>query len=198
MPERRRKAEEKYQKTIARLDSKQADPKIVPAQKKPAMPKGPSSLVTSKKAPTATTQPQSAKALKPITAPGPNTRLPPTLVSSRKQAPVPTNPSPMRHTAALSSSKTTLGYSKGRAASANIRKTVLPKKDQAPGVPDASLAPAMYIKRHGNPSFGSDMWLRCRALGYFDEDEDKNTEEPRDVGRDWVQEEAEKDFELTF
>ncbi|KAL9105213.1 MAG: hypothetical protein Q9187_008763, partial [Circinaria calcarea] len=96
---------------------------------------------------------------------------------------------------------TTMGYSKGRAASANLRKTILPSKadKSAPEVPDPTLAPAVYIQRFGIPPFGSEMWTRCQASGCFDEDEDEEWEERwRGGAGDLLREEAERDFELTW
>ena len=128
------------------------------------------------------------------------------LVARPKMTPAPTNPSPMRHNAAVAASKTTMGYSKGRATSVTLRKSVLPKKDVKTGsdeVPDTSLAPAEYIRRYGVPRLGSEMWIRCRAVGCFDENEGPSLEEvfagDHPHGLDTLlREEAEQDFQLTF
>lgn len=146
------------------------------------------------------------------------------------QPPQPTNPSTMRHTAASALSKTTIGHSKGRATSAAMRLKAggrpLPatakeninnknKRDTAAPAPaeitpaDHSslsyLAPEAYIQRHGVPRMGSDQWIRCYRLGYFDEEgglrQQQRDREEENVGGmdaldDWIREEAERDFQL--
>ncbi|KAI9809705.1 MAG: hypothetical protein M1825_000137 [Sarcosagium campestre] len=57
--------------------------------------------------------------------PGKTSKLPTSLLSRPKREVKPSNPSPMRHTAAAASSKSTIGYSKGRATS-NTLKAVAP------------------------------------------------------------------------
>ena len=108
----------------------------------------------------------------------------------------------MRHTAATAASKTTVGYSKGRATSATLRKTVIPQKSDkraaGPEIPDVTLAPAIYIQRYGVPPFGSDMWVRCRDTGCFDEDDSWEESWNRRNSRDVFLEEAEQEFELTL
>ena len=200
----RKEAEDQYQKTVADIEAETA-----PVPKKSAPSSGPSTLKT--KAATATvSQPKgSALALKPNSKPGiPSARshLNCNLVSRHQKTALPTNPSPMRHTAATAASKTTMGYSKGRAASATLRKTVLPSeptKTDENVVPDTELAPADYIQRYGVPKFGSEMWIRCKRSGCFDEDEGPSLEEvfggDKAGGLDaYLREEAEQDFQLTF
>lgn len=100
----------------------------------------------------------------------------------------PANPSPMRHTAAVASSRSTLGYSKGREALAALKeetgktksssKTSKPtnkKKGEKENETD-SLSPELYMQLYGPPAFGTEMWSRCEIAGYFD-DEAKTTEE---------------------
>lgn len=200
--EQKKKAEERYQKTIAALE-KQAEP----VKKKTAPSKGLLPTALPKRAASTFSHPKPTTALsKPvIKAPAPAKCKAPSLsstsISSKKKTPPPTNPSPMRHTASTAVSKTTMGYSKGRAASANLRKTILPPKidKSAPEVPDTTLAPAVYIQRFGIPPFGSEMWTRCKVSGCFDEDEDEEWEEgwKGDAG-DLLREEAERDFELSW
>ena len=197
--ETRKKAEEKYQRTMASLESKPG-----PIQKKTtSTTKGPPTI-TSKKAATALSQPKTTSATSQQTAKSSvlKSKLPSSLVTSRKKTPPPTNPSPMRHTAATAASKTTVGYSKGRATSATLRKTVIPQKSDkraaGPEIPDVTLAPAIYIQRHGVPPFGSDMWVRCRDTGCFDEDDSWEESWNRRNSRDLFLEEAEQEFELTL
>lgn len=116
-----------------------------------------------------------APARKPLTT-ATKARMPFSLLGGKKKTPPPTNPSPMRHTAAVTASRTTMGYSKGRATSSTIRKSILPKNKASTGasaeVPDTTLAPAVYIQKYGEPPVGSDMWIRCAQLGCFKDDDD--------------------------
>lgn len=99
-----------------------------------------------------------------------------------------------------------MGYSKGRAASATLHKTGLPKREvktSSNEIPDTSLAPVEYIQRYGVPRLGSEMWIRCKTAGCFDEDEGPSLEEifagDHPYGLDTLlREEAEQDFQLTF
>ena len=202
MPAHRHKVEETYQKVITSLKPERRHTKAAAKEKKAMLSKGPPSLVTSKKTPTTTAQPRSATALKPSISSTVRTKAPSGLISSGKQQPPPTNPSTMRHKAAISTSKTTLGYAKGRSASANLRKTILPKTDPVnsheAGVPDVTLAPAVYIQRYGNPRIGSEMWAKCLALGCFEDNAEEDPKEGREVGKDFIEEDAEREFQLTF
>ena len=199
----RNAAEEQYQKTIATIEAE-----TLPATKKSIPSKGPSTVKSKVAVASLSLPKQSGPALKtarPNTAPV-IPRLTTSLVARPKKTPAPTNPSPMRHNAAVAASKTTLGYSKGRATSATLRKTVLPKNEVNTGsneIPDTSLAPAEYIRRYGIPRLGSEMWIRCKAAGCFDEDEGPSLEEifagDQPHGLDTLlREEAEQDFQLTI
>lgn len=202
--EARKAAEERYNKAIAAIDAETA-----PATK-PSLPsKGPSALKSKVAAASLSLPKQSGPALK--TAPKPNPvpakpRLTTSLIARPKKTPTPSNLSPMHYNAAVAASKSTLGYSKGRAASATLRKTVLPKKEvksSSKETPDSSLAPAEYIRRYGVPEVGSEMWIRCKSVGCFDEDDGPSLEEifagDHPHGLDTLlREEAEQDFQLTF
>ena len=202
--EARKSAEEQYHKTIATIEAETA-----PATKTSLPSKGPSTL-KSKVAAASLSQPkQSGPSLKTASKPNnasADSRLTTALAARPKKTPAPTNPSSMRHNAAVAASKTSMGYSRGRAASATLRKTVLPKGEVKPGsneIPDTSLAPAEYIRRYGVPRIGSEMWMRCRAVGCFDEDEGPSLEEifagDHPHGLDMLlREEAEQDFQLTL
>ena len=203
MPEHRRKVEETYQKVITSLNPQRHTTKAAVNEKKAMLSKGPPPLVTSKKTPTTTAQSRSATALKPSITSKTRTKLPSAPIpSGRQQQPPPTNPSTMRHTAAVSTSKTTLGYAKGRSASANLRNPIIPKLDPIKKpeamVPDTTLAPALYIERYGNPPIGSEMWAKCLALGCFDSNAEEDPNVGREVGKDFVEEDAEREFQLTF
>ncbi|EFR02373.1 hypothetical protein MGYG_05369 [Nannizzia gypsea CBS 118893] len=106
----------------------------------------------------------------------------------KKETTEPTNPSSMRHAAAVASSRSTLGYSKGREVLAALReepsqsksssrtsRSTSRKKDQKENDTD-SLSPELYMQLYGPPAFGTEMWSRCKIAGYFD-DEVKTTEE---------------------
>lgn len=200
--EARKAAEEQYQKTIAAIEAETA------LETKTSLPSGGPSTIKSKVAAATLSLPkQSGPALKtsskPNNAPS-KPRLTTSLVSRPKKTPAPTNPSHMRHNAAVAASKTTMGYSKGRAASATLRRTVLPQKEVKTGsIHDNSLAPAEYIRRYGIPREGSEMWAHCRAAGYFDDDKGPSLEEifagDHPHGLDTLlREEAEQDFQLTL
>jgi len=195
----REAAEKQYQKTIAEIDAE-----TVSTMKKPAPMSRPSTLKSKSAAAALSQSKASASAPKASSkpfAPSAKSRLSTTLVSRPPRNPAPTNPSPMRHTAAVAASKTTMGYAKGRSTSATLRTTILPKKDSE--VPDTSLPPAEYISRYGVPRLGSEMWLTCKRAGCFDDDEGPSLEEifagDHPHGLDaLLREEAEQDFQLTF
>lgn len=201
--ENKKLAEEKYQKTMAALSVSPEQSKAT--LKKPAQFKGPSTL-NSKSAAAALSQPkQTAPASKPdssskssLIAAKPTTNLP-----RSKKNPQPTNPSTMRHNAASANSKTTIGHSKGRATSAALRKTALPFRDttKVAEVPDATLAPGLYIERYGVPKLGSEQWMRCNAAGCFDEEEADLQDSARggpNALDDLLREEAEQDFQFVL
>lgn len=206
----RREAEEKYQKTIAEL-STSPRPKN-PAAKKAVPSKGPSTL-NSKSAAATLSQPKAAAAMpahKPASKPSLPFSKPSSILSRPKRTPQPTNPSPMRHIAASAASKTTIGHSRGRIASAALKKNsmLLPPsrdvtttaKQQSEIQARALLPPAIYIERYGVPRVGSEMWIRCKDAGCFDQYEDAD-EEARDAGsklEDLWREEAERDFYLVL
>ncbi len=196
-PIRKKEAQEAYKKTMAALELMIREP-----SKKPTKTEGPS-MSTSKAAVTAlsnTKRPvlaakQQQKPMAPVKKTMP-------MVFRTRKTPPPTNPSEMRHAAAVAASKTTMGYSKGRVTSATMRKTVLPgKENQVPAVvPDYSLPPAAFIKRYGVPRFGSEKWLECKLAGCFDEGYTEDLGEAvtadDDAIAEYFRKEAEKDFVL--
>ncbi|KAL8734433.1 MAG: hypothetical protein Q9181_003213 [Wetmoreana brouardii] len=205
---RRKDAQETYNKTIAAIGAHPPG-----SSEKPQKAKGPS-IGTSKAAAAALSHPKrSGPSTKPPVKSSAPVKTPMAVLSRGKRTPPPTNPSVMRHNAAVAASKTTMGYSKGRATSAAMRKTALPgKENQVPEVmPDYSLAPATFIKRYGVPRYGSEKWLECKMAGCFDEDDENwvravkkdddlgDTVKANDDGiADYFREEAEKDFVLEF
>lgn len=194
--ESKKAADEKYKKTIASLGPKR-QPILV--KKKPAPPPHGPSTLRSRTAAAALSHPDQPirNHLKPLLT-NATTRKTPFILSRRKQnTPPPINPSPMRHAAAAQVSKTTMGYSAGRA----LRKAILPAphtnttKPAVNETPDPTLAPAIYIQRYGIPRLGSEMWLRCQISGCFDEDKEGDDELGGGDGvDDLAREEAERDF----
>ena len=221
-PEIRRKAKDKYNKKLSEIDARFrslppigndcfTEPKA--AKKQISITKGPA-VDASKRAASSLSMPKS-KPAQPTAAPPKQTaaaKLPLNLVSRPKKPTQPTNPSSMRHTAAVATSNTTLGYSKGRVASATLRKARAAASDGAPAskpVDLNSLSPEEFIKQHGEPVIGTDMWQRCRRRGLvkLPSDYDKETAEeqqedfmiPNPDGRmaeEYWREEAERDFEI--
>ena len=202
--EARKAAEEQYQKTVAAIEAETAS-----APKKPLPSKGPSTVKSKVAAASLSLPKQSGPALEASSKRDNRPAKPrfTTSVASRpKKTPAPTNPSPMRHNAAVAASKTTMGYSKGRAASATLRKSILPKKENQTGsndVHETSLAPAEYTRRYGIPREVSEMPAHCRAAGYFDEDKGPSLEDvfagDHPHGLDTLlMEDAEQDFQLTL
>ena len=199
-------AEEQYQKTLAEIhaEASQAEPKA----KKPAPTKNGPSTLKSKSAATALSQPKNtvmaATAASKAGTTAKKTTATSSLISRPKKALTPTNPSSMRHTAAVVNSKTTMGRAQGRSVSATLRKTEAPKKDSEPEIPDQMLTPAAYIKRYGVPRVGSDKWIECKRAGCLDDDEDREPgiEEPTEEGENaldrLLREQAEEDFVLTL
>lgn len=174
------------------------------ASRKPLSTKGPATI-TSKKAAAALSQPKQASTA-PKQQHGSATtvkaKMPSSIITAKKNTPQPTNPSTMRHAAAVSASKTTLGYSKGRATSSNMKQSILSKKGpttSAPAeIPDTTLAPAVYIQRYGVPPTGSEMWIRCFNYGCFDKDDDglEDALEGITPANLFEEDEAEADFQL--
>ncbi|KAG5301191.1 hypothetical protein I7I48_01127 [Histoplasma ohiense] len=118
---------------------------------------------------------------KPKPKPKPKVRFSSSFSRPKKpQQQTPSNPSTMRHAAATTSSRTTVGYSKGRRLSANLRQKAATtnKKQQrqssmsqegpASNNPADILSPERYMELYGSPPFGSEMWSRCKAAGLFD------------------------------
>ena len=206
--EARKAAEEQYQKTIAEINAEAKPPP------KKSVPIDASSALKSKAAATVLSKPKTpASSLKPTSKPGLPTakpKLTSTLASRPKNAPsAPTNPSPMRYTAAVAASNTTMGYSKGRATSAALKKTGMPKREplqpkKKSDIPDVSLCPDEYIERYGEPMFGTEMWLRCKRAGCFEKDEGMSLEEMLRGGGggrtldELLREGAEEEFQLRF
>ncbi|KAJ5628223.1 hypothetical protein N7490_010451 [Penicillium lividum] len=116
----------------------------------------------------------------------------PSMISSllpKKKARVPTNPSPMRNTAAAMNSNTTVGYSKGRSVSSTLRENEVSAK--------TTLSPETYMHLYGPPPLGSEMWTRCKAAGCFDTEDDAGQELQESLPTFSEDEEADN-FQLTL
>jgi hypothetical protein len=117
-------------------------------------------------------------------------KTPSILASKKSVVPPPTNPSYMRHAAATASSRTTVGYSKGRVVS-----SVLPSKSSQSSLKMKSstsiLSPEKYMELYGAPPMGSEMWERCEAAGLLEN-------LPENVMPMYEEDEETRNFELTL
>lgn len=77
----------------------------------------------------------------------------------------------MRHSAAVANSKTTVGYAKGREVSTRLHGK--PSTIAKQPAPKNILSPDTYMQLYGTPPFGSEMWLRCKAAGCFDDEQNQ-------------------------
>ena len=195
---RKRKMEHERKPKAGEAASKPAN-----ALRKPLSTKGPAT-VTAKKAAAALSQPlqPSTAQRQQAAATTAKSKMPSSILSAKMKTPQPTNPSKMRHAAAVTASRTTVGYSKGRATSSTIKQSILPKTGTTGGppveIPNTTLAPATYIQRYGIPPAGSEMWMRCFRHGCFNEDDDGLEDAlqgvtPADL---YEEDEAELDFQL--
>ena len=75
------------------------------------------------------------------------------------------NPTNTAHSAAVARSRTTLGYSRGRNVS-----TSLNQKAPSPSTTTTKLSPQIYMDIYGPPPLGSEMWIRCKTAGCFDDE----------------------------
>ena len=199
-PERKRKVEAEYQiKVVAIIKEYEAKLGLKPQPERPTA-NSETKPVSRLSVPKRTTTKPQPTAAKPATT---KTKVPTSIASAQRKPSVRINPNPKLHATAVRASNTTLGYSKGRAVSAS-RKTVVPsknahiadKKDKAP----ENLSPSAYMKRHGTPPVGSDLWMRFRSYGYFGE-----REKPEKLEDDWskqledmILEDGLQEFQLTI
>lgn len=118
------------------------------------------------------------------------TKTPTSQLMPKKRAPTPTNPS-----IAAASSRTTLGYSKGRSVSSTLQPKANPVKEKQ--VPKSILDPAKYMQLYGAPPAGSEMWMQCRDAGLIADPEEVADE--NDVVLSVLEEDEEfRDFQLTL
>ncbi|KAJ5612864.1 hypothetical protein N7510_006058 [Penicillium lagena] len=105
----------------------------------------------------------------------------------------PSNPSSMRNAAAAVTSKSTVGYSKGRSVSSTLQEKTAAQKPA--NAPDA-LSPQAYMQLYGPPPLGSDMWMRCKTAGCFDGD--ATPTEPEEVLPTFDEDDEAQNFQLTL
>lgn len=171
------------------------------AKKTPVFTSGPSTVNARKASALLSIQPPSVTTKK-IAPPASNTRLPSLLLRGKKApAPEPTNPSPMRHTAAVAASRTTLGYSKGRLASSALsKKSIAPRKtsilSSSRTNSSATLCTSDDSQRNQTPAIGSREWMYMKQAGNFDDDLDDLPDELKGLGAIPLTLGADEDFEF--
>lgn len=125
----------------------------------------------------------------------PKTKKASSALSSKKKTPAPTNPSSMRAAAAAATSKTTVGYARGRSVSSRLRgKTTKAASDKAAS--KSILSPQKYMELYGPPPLGSEMWRRCKAAGCLNGS--KPEDEVEEVLPIYHEDEEELNFQLTL
>lgn len=108
------------------------------------------------------------------------------ILGRKRNAPAPTNPSPMRHTAAVAASKTTIGYSKGRSVSSVLpEKSTQALRDTSGKIDQSKIHPIEFRKLYGEPPIGSKMWDRLRDHGLFDSDDEEAGDADDLAGQLW-------------
>lgn len=116
-------------------------------------------------------------------------------IYTSKKPRAPANPSSMRHSAAVANSKSTVGYSKGREVSTRLHGR--PSTTAKHPAPKNILSPDTYMQLYGPPPFGSEMWLRCKAAGCFD-DEEAQPETSLETLRTFDEDDEALNFQLTL
>lgn len=95
--------------------------------------------------------------------------LPPRRTASTRQA----NASNVRHAVAAASSRTTVGYSRGRSVSSTLPNKPVKESatNQKPSQRKSVMSPQTYVQLYGAPPIGSEMWKRCEEAGCLPEQE---------------------------
>lgn len=117
-------------------------------------------------------------------------------VLGAKKVPLqPSNPSSMRHNAAVATSKTTIGYSKGRNVSSVLpERAAKGSRGKCGKIDQAKIDPLEFRELYGEPPVGSKMWDRFREYGLFDSESPDGEDEDGLVSR-WGIEEVQIDDE---
>jgi hypothetical protein len=144
--------------------------KRAPAPVKPTANRAPATITSRNAASALSVAPKSTIAPPKMTNPVPK---PTSFLSRAKPALIPSNPSTLRHNAAMATSKSTIGYTKGRSASNVLHKDIFSKptlqkkegglKRSESNMSDTTITPANYGEREEKNLD----WLRA-----FDEDEE--------------------------
>jgi hypothetical protein len=193
----KREAEEARGKKVA-----VAVPKLT--AKAATITKGPSTVSEKKAANALSIKPESTKVATIRPKPAPKARIPTSFLTRSKgtTTPKPTNPYPMRHTAATVTSKTTLGYTNGRAASVTLSQNAGNKAARTARPPPTgssssttTLTSAMLSTVRAQPELGTEEWRRMKAFSDFESD-DEVAQSLKGGGWDLVDEEAEQEFVL--
>lgn len=124
------------------------------------------------------------------TASAPKAKMP---LMPKKKTRTPSNPSSMRNAAAAVTSKSTVGYSKGRSVSSTLQEKTA---EQKPASALDTLSPQAYLQLYGPPPLGSDMWMRCKSAGCFDEN--VTPTEPEEMLPTFDEDEEAQNFQLTL
>jgi hypothetical protein len=121
------------------------------------------------------------------------------VLGTRKSSVQPTNPSSMRHSAAVAASRTTIGYSKGRNVSSILpEKTAQGSRVTSGKIDQSQVHPLQFRELYGEPPPGSQMWDRFMEHGLF---EDEIEDDEQDLANQWwvadiLSEEEEGIFQL--
>ena len=116
------------------------------------------------------------------------------LLMPKRKTRVPTNPSSMRDAAAVATSNTTVGYSKGRTVSSTLRDHIAAPQPR----PQTTLSPETYMQLYGTPPLGSDMWTRCKAAGCFDVHDQVASPDLEEFLPTFEEDEEAESFQLTL
>ena len=116
----------------------------------------------------------------------------------RKPASQSTSSNLMRHNAAVATSRTTIGYTKGRNVSSSLpNRTAKTSRTEAERPKQSQIHPLDFRKLYGEPPIGSEMWGRLRHFDLLDEESaDVDDQASRIWGMDLADEEEEEIFQL--
>lgn len=108
------------------------------------------------------------------------------------------NVSNARHAVATASSRTTVGYSRGRSVSSTLSTNKPTTAAKKPSQPKAIVSPKTYVQLYGAPPVGSEMWQRCEEAGCLPEREVVPISD-EEFGLPLFEEDEEtRDFQLTL
>lgn len=102
-----------------------------------------------------------------------------------------------RHATAAASSRTTVGYSKGRTVSSTLQNKQ-PSIGTKPSQQQTILAPETYVQLYGMPPIDSEMWVRCKDAGCLPEPELSPSYEDGVASSLFEEDEETQNFQLTL